>query len=71
LLTAEAIRESGNNLIGWIANQIDPDMSVYDENLNTLKEMLGCPLIAHVPYLKSEQNDPNQLININLNILKS
>lgn len=71
LLTANAIRSNGNNLIGWIANQVDPEMSVYDENLNTLKEVLGCPLIAHIPYLSAEQNDPNQPININLNILKS
>jgi len=71
LLTAEVVRKSGNNLIGWIANQIDPEMSAYDENLNTLKEMLGCPMLAQIPYLKGEQNDPNQPININLNILKS
>jgi dethiobiotin synthetase len=71
LLTANAIRANGNNLIGWIANQIDPDMTAYDENLQTLKAMLSCPLIAHIPYFNNEQNDPNRPININLNVLKS
>ena len=71
LLTASAIRANGNDLIGWIANQTTPEMQAYDENLNTLKAMLDCPLIAHIPYLKGEQIDPNQHININLNLLKS
>lgn len=71
LLTAEAIRANGNNLIGWIANKIDAEMVAYDENLQTLEAMLECPLIAHVPFFDEKQNDPNQLININLNALKA
>jgi len=68
LLTAKAIRSNGNNLIGWVANEIDSEMVVFDENLQTLKSMLGCPMIAHVPYCDDAHNDQNQLFNINLKV---
>ncbi len=71
LLTAEAIRVSDNNLIGWIANQIDLEMRAYNENLTTLNEMLGSPLIACVPHWVGGHSDPNKPTNIDLNILES
>lgn len=71
LLTAEAIRISGNNLIGWIANNIDTEMTAYQENLETLKNKLKCPLVACVPYSDQRQHDPNQPININLKVLNA
>ncbi|MCG7539770.1 MULTISPECIES: dethiobiotin synthase [Pseudoalteromonas] len=49
-LTAESIKQKGLNLVGWIANQIDPEMSVFDENLESLKLRLDCPLLATAPY---------------------
>lgn len=27
--------------LGWVANQIDPNMSVYYENVQTLEKMMG------------------------------
>jgi len=71
LLTAAAIRANGNNLIGWIANQCEPNMPIYDENLQTLESKLDCPLIGHIPHLPREQNDPNQPINIKIKFLKT
>lgn len=71
LLTAEAIRMSNNNLIGWIANQIDIEMRAYNENLITLNERLGCPLMACVPHFVGEHSELNQPTNIDLNILES
>lgn len=50
LLTADAIRADGLRIAGWVANQIDPQMSCFDENLSTLKAMLGAPCIGVVPY---------------------
>ncbi len=50
LLTVESIVRDGLPLAGWVANQIDPDMSCYTENLETLKNMLSAPLIAEIPY---------------------
>ncbi|MBY6105541.1 dethiobiotin synthase [Ferrimonas balearica] len=55
LLTAEAIRADGLKLAGWIANQVDPDMSRYQDNLATLQSMLAAPLLAEVPYLGSDE----------------
>ena len=71
LLTAAAIRANGNTLLGWIANDIDPQMSAYQENLRSLEARLGCPLIAHVPHSTQLKNDPNQNISINIAMLNA
>ncbi|MBX9962908.1 MAG: dethiobiotin synthase [Burkholderiales bacterium] len=49
LLTQEAILARGLPLVGWVANRIDPAMSVFDENLETLKQRLKAPLLGVVP----------------------
>ncbi|MFT5721206.1 MAG: dethiobiotin synthetase [Motiliproteus sp.] len=51
LLTAEAIAADGLPLAGWVANQIDPAMSCYQENLDTLRSLIRAPLLAEIPYL--------------------
>ncbi|WP_298439135.1 dethiobiotin synthase [uncultured Ferrimonas sp.] len=51
LLTAEAIRHDGLQLVGWIANRVDADMSCYQQNLETLQAMLAAPMLAEVPFL--------------------
>lgn len=48
LLSAEAIRADGLVLAGWVANQIDPQMSCYAENMQTLQSLLRAPLLAEV-----------------------
>lgn len=53
LLTAEAIRARGLKLAGWIANRIDPDMMLADENIRTLEALLDAPRLGTVPYLES------------------
>lgn len=50
LLTEQAIVARGLKLVGWIANRIDPAMSRFEENLATLKERIGAPLLGVVPY---------------------
>ncbi|GBG15448.1 dethiobiotin synthetase [Novimethylophilus kurashikiensis] len=54
LLTAEAIAARGLQLAGWIANQVDPDMLAFEENLESLQqrlpaECLGIHLHQAVP----------------------
>jgi dethiobiotin synthetase len=49
LLTAEAIAVRGLTLAGWVANQIDPEMARIDDNIATLHERLGAPLLGSVP----------------------
>lgn len=52
-LTVEAIKRDGLELAGWVANQIDPAMSCFDENLETLQALIHAPLLGHVPYMKN------------------
>ena len=53
LLTAQAVRTAGLPLAGWIANCIDPQMAVFDENVLALEQRMGCPLLGVLPF---EQN---------------
>ena len=48
LLTVEAIRADGLNLAGWVANDVDPEMSCLDENISTLRRLITAPLLARV-----------------------
>lgn len=50
LLTAEAIVADGCRLVGWIGNQIDPQMDAMDENIATLRELLPAPCLGILPY---------------------
>ena len=50
LITAEIIQASGLKLAGWVANQVDPQMNSFDENLHTLKQRLNCPLLGVLPF---------------------
>jgi dethiobiotin synthetase len=50
LLTADAIRAAGLELRGWVANAIDPDMPVREENVAALASRLSAPLIGNLPH---------------------
>ena len=52
LLTAEAVQRDGLKIKGWIANQLQPDMPKYAENLSTLKQDMPAPLLGEIPYAK-------------------
>ncbi|MFT5675612.1 MAG: dethiobiotin synthetase [Paraglaciecola sp.] len=49
LLTAEAIRCDGLQLVGWVANRSNGDMPYMNENIQSLKEQLNAPFIGSVP----------------------
>jgi len=51
LLTVEAIARDGLTLAGWVANCIDPNMAMVEENLATLEQRIHAPLLGRVPYL--------------------
>jgi dethiobiotin synthetase len=53
LLTKEAIGHAGLTLAGWIANVIDPDMPVLEENVVALRTRLGAPLLGRMPWSAS------------------
>jgi dethiobiotin synthetase len=50
LLTQDAIRAHGLKLAGWVANTIDPNMPVFDENIETLKQRIHAPLLGIIPF---------------------
>lgn len=51
LLTVESIQRDGLKLAGWVANRIDGDMDVYEENVETLHAMIQAPCLGEVPFL--------------------
>ena len=50
LLTAEAVQSVGLPFAGWVANQIDPQMLDFDENVRALQQRLPCPLLGVLPF---------------------
>lgn len=56
LLTAQAIRQSGLSVAGWIANHVDEDFSSAEENIKTLKHFLNDFL-----FLGSVSHQKNQI----------
>ncbi len=54
LLTQQSILADGLNLVGWVANHVDPDMQKQQQNVDSLKKRLACPLIAEIPYIEGD-----------------
>lgn len=57
ILTAEAVVADGLKLAGWVANQVDADMSRPEENLATLKQLIKAPYLGFVPWLENASAD--------------
>jgi dethiobiotin synthetase len=51
LLSAQAIRARGLELVAWVASRIDPAMPEADANVVTLARRLAAPLLADLPWL--------------------
>lgn len=49
-LTFEQIKRDNCELVGWIANQVDPDMDCYAENLASLHALIDAPFLAEVKH---------------------
>ena len=65
LLTAQAIRAAGLILVGWVANCVDLQMLVLEENIVTLEQRLGCPLIGVVPFdMKMDVQEIARVLNV-------
>ena len=52
LLTAEGILASGARLLGWVANQVDPEMERVEANVKSLVDRLPAPLLAQIGYCR-------------------
>lgn len=53
LLTAQVLKQRGIDFCGWVANSIDPQMSMPEENLQTLIQSLQQPPLLQVPFQES------------------
>ena len=51
VLTAEAIRNDGLQVAGWVANVVDPSTARIEESLRTLEGLLSAPCLGQVPRL--------------------
>lgn len=50
LLTYQHMQNSNIEIAGWIANQINPEMLYFEENIAMLKKRLAAPLLEVTPY---------------------
>lgn len=50
LLTAQSIAAMGLPLVGWVANCIDPNAALIEENIDSLKTRLPAPCLGVIPY---------------------
>lgn len=65
ILTAEAIKNDGLKIAGWVANRINPGMAYYAETIEALKQNISAPLIGELPYLgRPEERDLSVFINL-------
>ena len=64
LLTAQALRQSGLPVAGWIANHVEKDFLFAEKNISTLKHYLN-----DFPFLGSVSHQSNQNAKINQDLL--
>ena len=50
LLTVDAMKWRGLKLAGWVANVVDADMAMLDENIAALRQRIEAPLLGIVPH---------------------
>jgi dethiobiotin synthetase len=50
LLTVKQIEQTNIPFIGWIANEIDPNMQMKDENITTLKQWIKAPHLGTIAF---------------------
>lgn len=61
LLTVEAIKARGLKLAGWVANQVDPEMPVFAENLASLHQRIAAPCLSVVGWQQSARFEDSNL----------
>jgi len=61
LLTQAHINALGINCIGWVANHVDPNMAVQEQNIESLKARLNMPLLAVAPFHDKNSDEKPKL----------
>ena len=70
LLTAEAIERTGLNMVGWIANLLDPSMHSPEENIRFLKENIRSPLLMEINYSEDGKTSCDTMSNLAKSLTK-
>lgn len=68
MLTAQAVKNAGLLLAGWIANDLQPAGKRHWEYIATLRRVLPAPMLGEIPWIP-EINDQTQLAH-HLDLLK-
>ncbi|MBD1569339.1 ATP-dependent dethiobiotin synthetase BioD [Aliivibrio fischeri] len=53
MLTAEAIQHDGLEIIGWVANRVNPGTENYAEIIKMLEDKMPAPKLGEIPYMPS------------------
>ncbi len=53
MLTAEAIQHDGLEIIGWVANRVNPGTEHYAEIIAMLEDKMPAPKLGEIPYMPS------------------
>ncbi|MBE4588220.1 dethiobiotin synthase [Vibrio navarrensis] len=65
LLTAEVIKSDGLNLIGWVANRVNPGTEHYADIIEMLETRLAVPKLGEIPYIpKAKRKDLGKYIDV-------
>ena len=70
MLTAEAIQHDGLEIIGWVANRVNPGTEHYAEIIAMLEDKMPAPKLGEIPYIPSVKRK-NMGKYINLDVLGS
>jgi dethiobiotin synthetase len=64
-LTAEAIEADGLNIVGWVANRINPGTENYAEIIELLEKEINAPKLGEIPYVPSaKRSELGKYINV-------
>lgn len=53
MLTIREIERSGCTILGWIANCVDPDMALLQQNIQDLQQRISQPCLAVLPWVNA------------------
>lgn len=60
LLSADSIRRQGTELLGWVANMVEPDMACRAENVSAIEQRLDAPLLDVIEFSNQPLSDMSQ-----------
>ena len=67
LMTAQSIIADGVELVGWVANRINPCLAHYAETIAVLAQNIHAPLLGEIPYLpRAESRELSQYLDLSV-----